>query len=102
MRRATACLLLSISVLTTYETDDLPRQTRDEYVRRSLKKGHTIYVLAVTQDVFDVGPGDWAAVGQAESSGKVLQSGWISCQSGQPADSVHGIEFGLSVMSAVR
>ena len=37
-----------------------------------------------TEEVYDVGPGDWTAVGQAHSSGAVLQSGWIRCSANGP------------------
>jgi hypothetical protein len=30
-----------------------------------------------TNQVYDVGPGDWSTAGQADSSGAVLQAGWI-------------------------
>ena len=32
-----------------------------------------------TSRVYDVGPGDWSEAGQADSSGAVLQAGWIRC-----------------------
>lgn len=44
----------------------------------------------------------WAVSGQSESDGAILNVAWVSCQSGQPASSGHGVMFGLSIMSAVK
>ena len=44
----------------------------------------------------------WAVSGQSERDGAVLNIAWVSCQAGQPASTVHGVMFGLSIMSVVK